>query len=112
MAEQLPFKQWVAGSNPARLTWEGMALHTGARVKPFSQEGVAMARRVAFPTDWVFYPTWLTVEQACYLSGWNADDMQEIMDAGGVDLNDAGLIAKDSLWDFQKVCALLFHWYD
>ena len=34
MAEQLPFKQWVAGSNPARLTWDEMALHTGACVKP------------------------------------------------------------------------------
>jgi hypothetical protein len=71
-------------------------------------QGVAMAqRRGAFPANWIFYPDWLTVEQVCYLSGWDADATQETMGAGGVDLNDAGLVAKDSLWDFQKVCALV-----
>ena len=61
-------------------------------------KGVAMAqRRVASPLDGVFYPEWLTVEQACHLSGWDADAMQEIMDADVVDLNDAGLIEKQSL---------------
>ena len=29
-----------------------------------------MAERVAFATDWLFFPDWLTLEQACYLSGW------------------------------------------
>ncbi len=47
-------------------------------------------RRVAFPGDWIFYPEWLTVEQACYLSGWDADSMMEIMDVGGVDLTMLG----------------------
>jgi hypothetical protein len=60
----------------------------------------------------VFYPEWLTVEQACYLSGWDAAFMQEIIDACGVDLNDAGLIAKDSLWEFQETAALVLHWND
>jgi hypothetical protein len=69
-------------------------------------------RRVAFPSDWIFYPEWLTVEQACYLSGWDADSMLEIMDVGGVDLNDAGLIEKRSLWEFQEACVLLAHWND
>jgi hypothetical protein len=32
--------------------------------------GLAMAERVAFATDWLFFPDWLTLEQACYLSGW------------------------------------------
>ena len=69
-------------------------------------------RRVCFATDWIFYPAWLTVEQACYLSGWDTDAMQEIIDAGGVDLDDAGLIEKESLWEFQEVCALVLHWND
>jgi hypothetical protein len=76
-------------------------------------EGEAMAqRRIASPLDWVFYPEWLTVAQACYLSGWDAAFMQEIIDACGVDLNDAGLIAKDSLWEFQETAALVLHWND
>ena len=55
-------------------------------------KGVAVSqKRVAFPTDWIFHPTWRTVEQACYLSGWDADAMRETIDAGGVDPNDAGL---------------------
>jgi len=69
-------------------------------------------RRVAFPTDWIFYPDWLTVEQACYLSGWDTASMLEIMDVGGVDLNDAGLIEKQSLWEFQETAALVLHWHD
>jgi len=38
--------------------------------------------------------------------------MQETIDACGVDLNDAGLIAKDSLWEFQETVALVLHWND
>jgi hypothetical protein len=34
------------------------------------------------------------------------------MDAGGVDLNDAGSIEKQSLWEFQKACAPVLHWWD
>ena len=63
---------------------------------------MAQARHIAFPTDWVFYPDWLTVEQACYLSGWDLDTMLEIVNVSGVDLNDDGLIEKQSLWEFQK----------
>jgi len=69
-------------------------------------------RRVAFPTDWVFYPEWLTVEQACYLSGWDTDAMLEIIDVGGVGTNRTGLIEKRSLWEFQECCALVAHWND
>ena len=96
-------KPFVAGSSPAGGTSE---------IAPFSK-GVAMAqRRIAFPTDWIFYPDWLTVEQACHLSGWDTTSMLEIMDVGGVDLDDAERIHKDSLWDFQEACALVAHWND
>jgi hypothetical protein len=69
-------------------------------------------RRVALPVDWLFAPDWLTVEQACHLSGWDTDPMLEIIDVGGVDLNLDGLIEKRSLWEFQEACALVAHWDD
>jgi hypothetical protein len=61
-----------------------------------------MGKRVAFPTDWLFCLDWLTLEQACYLSGWGEDAMLQIIDEGGVDLNTGGLIEKQSLWEFQE----------
>jgi len=62
--------------------------------------------------DWAFAPKWLTLEQACWLSGDDQATMAEIIEAGGVDLNDAGLIEKESLWDFLEVAVLVAHWYD
>ena len=38
--------------------------------------------------------------------------MLEIVDAGGVDLNNAGIIEKQSLLEFQEACALVAHWND
>lgn len=73
---------------------------------------VGTRRRVATPVDWLFAPDWLTIEQACELSGWDPETMQEIIDEGGVDLNDAGLIEKQSLHDFQETLAEVLHWYD
>ena len=64
------------------------------------------------PVEWALAPAWLTVWQAASLSGWNLDAMLEIVDAGGVDLNDDGLMHKGSLWDFQEACVLAAHWND
>ena len=36
--------------------------------------------------------------------------MLEIVNVSGVDLNDDGLIEKQSLWKFQEACALVMHW--
>jgi hypothetical protein len=69
-----------------------------------------VARRIASPVDWLTAHDWLTVEEACRLSGWDRETMIEIANAGGVDLDDAGHIAKDSLWEFQESCALVAHW--
>ena len=69
-------------------------------------------RRIATPVDWLFAPNWLTVEEACFLSGWDTASMLEIMDEGGVDLNLDGLIHRQSLWEFQEACALVLHWDD
>ena len=79
-----------------------------------TQRGEAMAegKRIATPVDWLFAPDWLTFEQACFLSGFDRDVMLEVLDEDGVDLNDEGLIARDSLREFQECLAMVLHWYD
>jgi hypothetical protein len=69
-----------------------------------------MAERPAFATDWLFYPDWLDLAQASYLSGWDLDTMQEIVNRGGVDQNTEGLISKADLWTFQECLAEALHW--
>jgi hypothetical protein len=68
--------------------------------------------RIATPVDWLFAPDWLTLEQACFLSGWDQDSMLEIIKEGGVDLNLEGLIEKRSLHEFQECLAEVLHWED
>jgi hypothetical protein len=69
-------------------------------------------QRVATTLDWAFAPEWLMIEQACFLSGWDRDGMLEIIDEGGVDLNDEGLIERESLYEFQESLALVLYWND
>jgi hypothetical protein len=57
-------------------------------------------------------PDWLSIEQACRLTGWDEKSMQEIIDEGGVDLNEQGLIEKQSLYDFQGCLAQVLHCRD
>jgi len=73
---------------------------------------VMAQKRIATPVDWLFAPEWLTVEQACELSGWDPETMQEILDVDGVDLNHAGLIHQQSLLEFQETLAEVLHWDD
>jgi len=74
--------------------------------------GVAMTqkRRVATPVDWLFAPEWLTVQQACELSGWDNANLLDIIDVGGVDVGATGLIHKGSLYEFQETLAEVLHW--
>lgn len=76
--------------------------------------GVAVDRaaRIATPVDWLFAPDWLSLGQACLLSGWDHGAMLEIVTDGGVDLDSAGRIEKRSLWEFQEALALVLHWND
>ena len=60
--------------------------------------------------DWPFAPDWLTVDEACRLSGWDRASMLQIIDEGGVDLDLAGLIERQSLLEFQEMPALVLHW--
>jgi hypothetical protein len=104
------------GSSPAGRAFR--IVSPAAAIRPrqgaSSTFGVVMTetRRVAFPTDWLFYPDWLTLEQACYLSGWDRASMLEIIDEGGVDLNLDGLIEKRGLHEFQEMLAIVLHWND
>jgi hypothetical protein len=56
------------------------------------------------PVEWVHAPEWLTIEQACHLSGWSHDQMLEIIEEGGVDLKDDDeiLVDKESLEEYQE----------
>ena len=105
LAEQLTLNQRARGSSPLRLTLQRQ-LHP--------PEGVAMVqeKRTVSAVKWALAPDWLTVEGACFLSGWDANSMLEIIDAGGVDLNREGLIEKQSLGEFQEACVLVAHSYD
>jgi hypothetical protein len=59
--------------------------------------------------DWAFAPDWLTLEEACFLSGHDRGTLLSIIDEGGVDLNADGLIEKRSLWEFQTTLAEVLH---
>ena len=67
--------------------------------------------RIATGVDWAFAPTWLTISEACWLSGHDRGIMRYIVDTGGVDISDAGLVEKASLWEFQQALAEILHWY-
>ena len=75
-----------------------------------TEVAVVQETRTARLLDWVLAPAWLTFEEACFLSGWDQSSMLEIITDGGVDLNDAGLIEKRSLWEFQEALVLMLHW--
>ena len=74
-------------------------------------------QQVARPVEWLYAPNWLTLEQACTLSGWDTSALLTsriggIIDEGGVDTDAAGLVERDSLLEFQESAALLLHWND
>jgi hypothetical protein len=73
---------------------------------------VLQQARIVTPVAWLSAPDWLSVEEACYLSGWDQGSMLEIIAEGGVDLNLEGLIEKRSLYEFQECLALVLHWDD
>ena len=61
-----------------------------------------MPQRIATAVDWIFAPEWLSIEQACFLSGFDPATMAEIIRENGVDLDGAGRIEKQSLAEFQE----------
>ena len=72
-------------------------------------------QRIVTPIDWVFAPTWLTVDEACQLSWHDLDTMLWTVRDGPVGTKrdgDTWLVGKESLWEFQEVLALVSHWSD
>jgi hypothetical protein len=59
---------------------------------------------------WVEMPEWLTAEQASFLTGYSVDYINWAVQDGCMDANDAGLICKDSLYEFQETLAEVLHW--
>ena len=68
--------------------------------------------RTVTPVAWMEAPEWLTVQEACRLSGWDSPTMSVVVREGGVDVNVEGLIERQSLYDFQQSLALVHHWHD
>jgi excisionase family DNA binding protein len=71
--------------------------------------------RIVTPVTWMFAPEWLTVQEACDLSGHDRGTMLHIIETEGVDAErdgDSWLIEKESLWEFQEALALFLHWDD
>ena len=69
--------------------------------------------RVATMVDWLYAPEWLTVQQACELSGHDRGTMLWMIEDGAVDTKldgDALLIERESLHEFQECLALVHHW--
>lgn len=66
--------------------------------------------RTATGVNWAFAPDWLTIEEACFLGGHDRGFMLQLIEGGGVDLDDDGLIEKRSLWEWQETSAELAHW--
>ena len=73
-----------------------------------------MQARIVTPVTWAFAPDWLTVEEACHLSGHDADTVRFLIDDGGVDAKqegDAWLVEKASLFEYQETLAEVLHWW-
>ena len=70
---------------------------------------ITSAPKTASGIDWAFAPDWLTVEEACFLSGHDRGALLEIVADDGVDLDERGLIEKRSLWEFQVTLAEVLH---
>jgi hypothetical protein len=98
------------------LSWGGMAERTMATVlKTAAAPGgvgemlTEAPPRIVNGVTWAFAPDMLTLEEACYLSGYDRGFMLQVIEADGVDLDNAGRIEKKSLWEWLEVSVELAH---
>ena len=75
-------------------------------------EMVVSPPRIATGIDWALAPDWLTIEEARFLTGHDRGYLLSVIEGDGVDLDNEGLIEKQSLLDWQETVALLAHWND
>ena len=59
--------------------------------------GMTMTEAIATMVDWAFAPQWLTLPEACFLSGYDPSTLRKIIKDDGVDLGYQGRIEKQSL---------------
>ncbi|GEM_PF-2495725 len=82
-----------------------------AFVTPMIGDVIPMPQsRTAQLIDWVLAPDWLTVEEAALLSGYSRDLLLWLIEDGGVDTNEADLVEKRSLWEYQEALNLVSSW--
>ena len=72
-------------NRPSSNPQAGRSNRPGGALSLSESAPVMQETRTARLLDWVFAPVWLTLEQACFLSGWDQDSMLEIINDGGVD---------------------------
>ncbi len=72
-------------------------------------------RRTVTPVSWIAAPEWLTVQEACDLSGHDVETVQWLIRDGAVEAryeDGRWLIEKASLREFQEALLLVYHWQD
>jgi hypothetical protein len=67
--------------------------------------------QIATMVDWASAPRWLSIDEACFLSGHDWSAVLDTIDADGIDLNGEGRIEKESLWQFLEAEVLALHWW-
>ncbi len=70
-------------------------------------------RPMVTPATWWAADAWLTLAQAAELTGRSLEEIQTILQVGGLELREEGgqvLIDKNSLYDFQETLAEILHW--
>ena len=72
---------------------------------------MATSRRIATGVDWAFAREWLTIPQACALTGWSATEMLDIIEVDGVDLKDDEniFVDRNSLREYREVRVFVSH---
>jgi hypothetical protein len=78
----------------------------------FRQMLTSCPQRYVNMVTWAFAPDMLTLEEACYLSGYDRGTMLQVLEVDGVDLDNAGRIEKQSLWEWLEVSVEYAHWDD
>jgi hypothetical protein len=58
---------------------------------------------------WALAPDWLTVQEAQYLTGHDRGYLLSVIEADGVELDNAGRIEKRSLYEWQETVVDLAH---
>ena len=71
--------------------------------------------RIITPVSWLAAPEWLTIEEACYLSGHDEATMRYLILDGNVETKchgDSWLVDKWDLHDYQEILLEVLQWED